>query len=813
MDNDDAPIIAALPGQILRRAARTRIRKPGAPADGRFGAPRAGRSVSGTSSNDHHMSEDGLRDPAYEEDDRRRGPPSDESDDMYSAESGLGVDDNRDRMAYRRPSNGSTEESAIYDSYVDSSNETSIESSTTSLSLDDSNEYGSSHYDDYARDERDAAEWEEAERTPTESMYRDPGRDAILGDATQRYGNNNNPPSPPETVRREDFKEERRQENAYAKLYTNPPPQTPPSPVKQQAPPVKVEAPPLKRMERQQSTESLKRAKEEEKKKRGGFFSSKKDKDKDSKPKKEGKKEKEGFLGSLFGSKKKVEEPAPLKFSAAGPAAAAALLGTSKSAKSLGLIPMTGHSPTSPGFSPYARYPIHVERAIYRLSHIKLANPRRPLYEQVLISNLMFWYLGIINKPQAPPSPVPDDKAKTTSEAAETKEKATEPSSPSMITMSEKSPVSKSSRSSSPAPAPQRTSSPPAAPAPAPEPAPAKRTGLRKPETQSRTRAAETPVRTPQYGVQNMQMQQEYNRSSGVPVGSPSRSQPPPNAAPPVLGAPMRTGLQPSPRLVEEPPRGQIPRSTRSPDLPHAPQGQGASPKHQGYREQPANLRVDVDLARSYVQHRHEVQRSPEAPYPVPHHRPENAYRERKSVEPDNKPRSPHSPHSGIQPGQIFHHSSVQPGQVFSAQRTSPGQPVGQIFSHPTYQSPTQHPQGAPEHHYGHYTELPPGAMPPRSSQQPQQWRAAPPPQSRSNSQYEYDQAKRSTSAGYAPNGTVRDMSPAGPRSFSAGDPRSHPQPQYHAPPSPGRAHDETPYNPYLRQPAQQNMGYANERR
>jgi hypothetical protein len=50
----------------------------------------------------------------------------------------------------------------------------------------------------------------------------------------------------------------------------------------------------------------------------------------------------------------------------------------------------------------HARYPIHVGRAIYRLSYIKLANPRRPLYEQVLISNLMFWYLGIINKPPVP---------------------------------------------------------------------------------------------------------------------------------------------------------------------------------------------------------------------------------------------------------------------------------------------------------------------------------------------------------------------------------------------------------------------------
>ncbi|CEP15134.1 hypothetical protein [Parasitella parasitica] len=41
------------------------------------------------------------------------------------------------------------------------------------------------------------------------------------------------------------------------------------------------------------------------------------------------------------------------------------------------------------------RLPLHVERAIYRLSHLKLADPRRPLQQQVLISNLMFWYLSI----------------------------------------------------------------------------------------------------------------------------------------------------------------------------------------------------------------------------------------------------------------------------------------------------------------------------------------------------------------------------------------------------------------------------------
>ncbi|KAG5457284.1 MAG: hypothetical protein BJ554DRAFT_2746 [Olpidium bornovanus] len=46
------------------------------------------------------------------------------------------------------------------------------------------------------------------------------------------------------------------------------------------------------------------------------------------------------------------------------------------------------------------RYPVHLERAIYRLSHAKLANPRRPLVHQVLISNMMFWYLALVARQQ-----------------------------------------------------------------------------------------------------------------------------------------------------------------------------------------------------------------------------------------------------------------------------------------------------------------------------------------------------------------------------------------------------------------------------
>ncbi|KAG2227912.1 hypothetical protein INT45_002150 [Circinella minor] len=63
------------------------------------------------------------------------------------------------------------------------------------------------------------------------------------------------------------------------------------------------------------------------------------------------------------------------------------------------------------------RLPIHIERTIYRLSHSKLANPRRPLHEQVLISNLMFWYLSLVSSPQQqqhqqPNGTSPDNKTR-----------------------------------------------------------------------------------------------------------------------------------------------------------------------------------------------------------------------------------------------------------------------------------------------------------------------------------------------------------------------------------------------------------------
>lgn len=94
-----------------------------------------------------------------------------------------------------------------------------------------------------------------------------------------------------------------------------------------------------------------------------------KDKDKES-----------GFFGGLFGKRKSDHEPIPPPERVPSPPE-----------PRIPPPPPTASGQLMPNgtYINFYRLPIHVERAVYRLSHIKLANPRRPLYEQVLISNLM----------------------------------------------------------------------------------------------------------------------------------------------------------------------------------------------------------------------------------------------------------------------------------------------------------------------------------------------------------------------------------------------------------------------------------------
>ncbi|RMZ80907.1 hypothetical protein DV737_g2761, partial [Chaetothyriales sp. CBS 132003] len=89
----------------------------------------------------------------------------------------------------------------------------------------------------------------------------------------------------------------------------------------------------------------------------------------------ESKKEKDSFLSSIFGGKKGKEKDT--------------------GRKNHRLSPEPVHRELKPDVDyNWTRFSILEERAIYRLAHIKLANPRRSLYSQVLLSNFMYSYLA-----------------------------------------------------------------------------------------------------------------------------------------------------------------------------------------------------------------------------------------------------------------------------------------------------------------------------------------------------------------------------------------------------------------------------------
>ncbi|KAI9453716.1 hypothetical protein BJY52DRAFT_1396289 [Lactarius psammicola] len=349
-EDADAPIIVPRPGQILRRAARTKIRKPGQTGEGahRFNATRRGttskrdsptpvpdpRSSSDLSTSDHSDAESPRR-LRLLSNDSLDGAPRLVRPESYSAEA------------------------FIFDAYArDDGNEDEIKilsppSKVQSLPR---------------RSLSPPPQMEDPEPIPSVVARVSSLAAPASAESPSRT------PSPVSAV-----------QSDLVSSHTRPEPR----PI--QTPPSLSSTPPVP-----QGPE-VRREKEKDKDKKGLFKwggSEKKGK------KEQREKEKEaGFFGSLFGSKKKQEEstaPTGLVHGQSGRDAAVALLGASKSSR--GYVPPT--SPQQSGVNNYSRYPIHVERAIYRLSHIKLANPRRALYEQVLISNLMFWYLGIINKTQ-----------------------------------------------------------------------------------------------------------------------------------------------------------------------------------------------------------------------------------------------------------------------------------------------------------------------------------------------------------------------------------------------------------------------------
>ncbi|ORZ31704.1 hypothetical protein BCR44DRAFT_1441766 [Catenaria anguillulae PL171] len=102
-----------------------------------------------------------------------------------------------------------------------------------------------------------------------------------------------------------------------------------------------------------------------------------------------GKKKEKSLVASLF---KSGSSSSTAKRAANGAAGA----NTTATGRAAGGLVGTPGGAGAHKYSNYAqRYPIHIERAICRLAHAKLANPRHPLHHQVLISNMLVWYMSL----------------------------------------------------------------------------------------------------------------------------------------------------------------------------------------------------------------------------------------------------------------------------------------------------------------------------------------------------------------------------------------------------------------------------------
>lgn len=372
MDDDaDSPIVVPPRDKALRRTARTKIRKPGLPGDGgghRFASsrrvkkasqPPAEKRTSSDLSSDHG-------EPDQTPTTRRQSTLSEEEP--------------------SRPESSYSEEQSIYDAYAGQDDDEQTVTATLGRSQ---------HPEPFSITFKPPAKLDaESEGSQPETIH-----ETLVLPVIHH-------PQPQHLTA------------PHLKLeHTSPsrtPSPSPPSEILRPSPIFPAPTPPRF----VQSSPNLSVPKKEKEKDKKGLFkwgdksSKKASKDKDRLPEKES-----GFLSSIFGKKKQDSEyQSSITGGTSGREAAHALLGASKSSKS----PLS-----SPGLAPgiggnqYARYPIHVERAIYRLSHIKLANPRRPLYEQVLISNLMFWYLGVINKAQNSTSPQAQPNSTATTSPAQ----------------------------------------------------------------------------------------------------------------------------------------------------------------------------------------------------------------------------------------------------------------------------------------------------------------------------------------------------------------------------------------------------------
>ncbi|KAH9839954.1 uncharacterized protein C8Q71DRAFT_745039 [Rhodofomes roseus] len=363
-DEADSPIIVPRMGDRLRRSARTKIRKPGMQGEGahRFTATRSRRKSvnrSATLGSPRTSSEMSVSDHGHAE--ASRTPRASEDAALASQ-----IPPIPPVPPLPRPESYS-EEALIYDAYVTEE-----------------------------PDELDAFQRETTPEPSVESSLSGPSSTTTHTESHELAADSGPILHHPKPQR------------AVAPAVTEPPVEThtpsPPPTTAAASPPSNVlqPRPSLQEAPLYQPPSPGPSEHRREKDKKGGLFkwgsdkgSKKQAKEKEQREREKEKEKDTGFFGSLFGGKKKQEDAPPSIATQSGRETAAALLGASKSSKNYAPSP----SPQLAGM--YARYPIHVERAIYRLSHIKLANPRRPLYEQVLISNLMFWYLGVINKTQS----------------------------------------------------------------------------------------------------------------------------------------------------------------------------------------------------------------------------------------------------------------------------------------------------------------------------------------------------------------------------------------------------------------------------
>ncbi|KAI9636986.1 uncharacterized protein MKK02DRAFT_45695 [Dioszegia hungarica] len=770
-DEENQAVVTPRPGSIIRRTARTRIRKAHLSGDGggrRFPASRRPRQ----DGEDARQASDGDDGEGSEEHynplERFERPESGEGyeyEERY--QDALEHQSSSRRLEDRRASDETTDEGVIFDAYRSSR--------TSSLSSESGDRSMSASPDSSPPQNRKLSlppitpgyhgreQWDSGEKTPTQESVNDP---------MSRQFSSPSPENSEEGAPRTGMRKVSGMKLEVPPAFDTPRPRpiSPTSPQATQrpaaaeyelppgmAPPVtRQSVPPGLALQHQKSQESLgpspidarppltrpdssaslsstvASSSSSVKEKKSGFFGKK------DKKEKEKKKEKEGFLGSLFGGKKKHEEVVTVSnFGTAGPAAAAALLGSSKSAKSMGHSPAP--SPTTPGFQTngagnFARYPIHVERAVYRLSHIKLANARRPLYEQVLISNLMFWYLGVIGRNVSEEKKADKEEKKEVEPAKPPPAKGTPPKSLEGGQAGNGLPIHREKEISVP---------PPQVVQAAPPQSTLKK-GLTKPERRRDGRDAEAAVRTPSYGMQNALVDSDLrarearenrdsrdSRDSGLKPqagargmnGSPSpppQQQPYQNYGPPPGGHPARSpsipNLAPPDSRRQGPPSPNMQQHTRpasdhghSAPIPREVQGLPRGVPQSSFGPPPPP-NAGFDPARD------PRQRTLSTPSPVhgqgpPMGGPGPAGQMRRVVtegrpeqmgSPPPGSRPMHPSHSGPQPGQIFQY----PGSVSPHSPTGLGPPGSSQPQPPFPSRASSHP--AP----GQLFSPPPGAGP-----------------------------------------------------------------------------------------------------